>query len=117
MGRKLTYTFDETGGHSTLSVEPTGRDSFDNRVEYRWYVNTGTQEFTGDRIRSGCGANVDLPDALASLFSFLIAFAEARQHGSPQSDGWDLFPDGLAEWATLLSDELTMAQLEIDANR
>lgn len=118
MGRKLTYTFDETGDYSTVSVEPIGHDSFDGRTEYRWTVTIGQdvrESHSGKDIGGPHGE--PLAHALGSVFSFLIAFAEARQSGTCQSYNWNLFPDALAEWATLMSDELTMAQLEIVGER
>jgi hypothetical protein len=114
VGRKLTYTFDESGDHSTISVEPIGRDPFDWRIQYRWTVTVGnpvSQQWSGDEQRGP--EPCDLPKALSATMSFLSAFAESRTGGKPNSENWDLYPDSMAEWAMAMSDEITMAQVEI----
>lgn len=111
MGRKLTYTFDERGDHSTISVEPIGRDPFDWRIQYRWTVTHGQQQWSGDEQRGP--EPCDLPKALSATMSFLSAFAESRACGDPSSENWDLYPDSMAEWAMDMDYEITLAQMEI----
>jgi hypothetical protein len=114
MGRKLTYTFDETGDYSSVSVEPIGRDPFDWRIQYRWTVTVGQdacQSWSGDDQRGP--EHGSLPDALSATMSFLAAFAESRAYGNVMSEHWDLYPAEMADWAITMSDELTMARMEI----
>ena len=89
-------------GDATVSLDIAGQDG-DGRTAYRWFVDFDDgREFTGDDIKSGCqGGN--LADGLASLCSFLTAFANAHEHmwrwPGCESDCGDLFPADLADWA------------------
>lgn len=102
---KLTVTMDDDNG--AASVEHIGTDG--EREQYRWALYDGpTIVATGDDLRSGSGAYVDLPGMLATLASFVGAFAESRSYGDPDSENWTLFPDAAAEWADAYADDLYM---------
>lgn len=47
------------------------------------------------------------------MMDFLAAFGESRAHGKTTSESWHTYPDGLADWAIAMQDELTMARMEI----
>jgi hypothetical protein len=109
----LIYRFAD--GNGEVEIQWVGFDGIEKRHTYQWTVRPGNgAEFTGADLRSGSGDPFNLSRTLGSLLSFLGAFAEARQYGSPQSDNWHSFPTGLAAWAVVMPDELTMAQQEIE---
>lgn len=91
----------EVGG-AFISIEYAGRQDRRGANEFRWYIDLGANEFTGDDLSDWEG----LQGMLSSLLSFLGAFAEAQ--GYPDSENRDLFPEGLAEWAQQNSDEIGM---------
>ena len=55
---------------------------------------------------------------VVALMALLQKFAEAHRPGSERYDGdnSDLFPVELGEWAYLNSDEISMAQIEVEEN-
>lgn len=79
---------------------------------YRWTISVGGETVaTGADLRSGCTTQdrpAPLAEMLESLCSFLGAFTEARQYGTPESDNWTLFPDAVADVAGAYADELAM---------
>ena len=112
-GSALTYRFAEGGGY--VSVAWASHDYVERRDTYRWTVTTLDHvEWSGEDLRGGTGEAVDLPAMLASLLSFLGAFAEARQYGTEESDNWGLFPDGLSEWAVAVGDGFALAAEELE---
>lgn len=86
-----------------------------HRVRYRWWVDFADgQEFYGDDLSTGC--NHGLQHALESLLSFMAACGEAYHYTMStgrESDNLDLFPEGMREWCYLNSDELSMAECEL----
>jgi hypothetical protein len=90
--------------------------SRDGRARYRYTImQPGRDDVVGQNLRSGVGGG-SLVRGFESLLAFLVAFAEARRYGRGGSDGWDLFPDELAEFAVRYSDEFGMLQYEIENN-
>ena len=99
-------------GGGTISITYSDREGEGGRTRYRWFVDLDNgSEFTGDDLQSGCQGG-SLQEGLVSLLSFLGAFAEAQRY--PDSENADLFPSGLAEWATANSDEISMLESEIE---
>lgn len=98
-------------GEATISIERDG-ETRDNRDRFRWYVDIGTEEYTGNDLHSGVGGCL-IQSALESLLSFLGAFAESWQYSGADGEHADLFPSGLADWAMSNSDEIGMAQIEL----
>jgi len=104
-------------GQAEIALERAGRTA-DGRDRFRWHVDLwpvdhGRMEFDGMDLCSGVGGG-SLQSTFGSLLSFLSAFAEARNE---DSDCWDLFPEGLREWARLNSDELGRLSMEIEETK
>jgi hypothetical protein len=100
-------------GQAEIALKRAGRTA-DGRDRFQWHIDLwpvdhGCMEFTARDLRSGVGGG-SLQSTFASLLTFLSAFAEARDENS---DCWDLFPEGLREWAQLNSDKLEMLSMEI----
>jgi len=93
-------------------------DARDNaRQGYQWHIDLADgREFSGDDLASGCGGG-SLQSGFESLLSFLGAFAESvgyqTRTGHPGENA-DLFPAGLAEWATQNSDEFYLIATELE---
>jgi hypothetical protein len=102
-------------GDATVSID-YGGTTVDGRQQYLWYVDIDGQEFEGDDLASGVGGG-SLQEGLSSLFSFLSAFAESVDYSARtgrDSENADLFPAGLADWASENSDELSMLSIELE---
>jgi len=104
-------------GQAEIALERAGRTA-DGRDRFQWHVDLwpvdhGCMEFTARDLRSGVGG-CGLQEAFGSLLNFLSAFAEARDE---RSDCWDLFPDGMREWAQLHKDEIDMLGCEIEETK
>jgi hypothetical protein len=97
---------------SYVSIERDG-ETRDNRDRFRYYIDYRDSEFSGNDLSSGVGGGA-LQSGLASLFSFLSGFAESRRYGNPDSDGWDLFPDELADWAMDNGDMFSLLSCELE---
>ena len=105
-------------GGAWVSICYAGRPGDDGRTRYRWHIDIAGQEYTDDYLQSGCQGG-SLQEGLESLLSFLGAFAEAidyQQRTGRESDNSDLFPEGLAEWASQNAEELAMLELELVEN-
>lgn len=91
----------------------------DGRVRYRWFIDIGDNEYSGDDIRSGCQGGT-LQSGLESLLAFLGASAESYAYDIRRGgDGFsgensDLFPRLVVEWAYQNSDELSMLACELE---
>lgn len=102
-------------GEATLSIE-YGETTPDDRQGYIYHVDLPGYEYTGSDLASGVGGG-SLQEGLASLLSFLGAFAESVQYAAGEDNGpenIDLFPEELQEWATENSDELSMTVYELE---
>ncbi len=97
-------------GDAIISIEYKGV-TYDGRMEYRWYVDIGILEVSGDDLSSRGGS---LQEGLESLLAFLGAFAESWQYAGENGENSNLFPATLAEWAMLNSDEIGMLQIELE---
>ena len=87
-------------GDSFISIEYSERKADEGRARYRYYIDTPAFEHVNDDLQSGYGGG-SLQEGLDSLLSFL-------QSG-------DAFDDKqVAEWAQENSEELSMAQLELE---
>ena len=100
-----------------ISIEYRGVTQ-DHRTRYQWHIDgIGKKSFSGTDLNSGCGGG-SLQEGLTSLLSFLTAAAEGFQfeerNPGLSSDNADAFPKPVVEWAAQHSDELSMAQLEIE---
>lgn len=102
-------------GSLTISIAFNDKD-LDGRVNYRYWIDSDDgQEFYGEDLSSGIGGG-SLQDGLESLLSFMGAAAEAyayEQRGR-KSDNGELFPAWLMEACYVNSDELQMAQCELE---
>ena len=107
-------------GEATISIKYAHVTS-DGRQAYRWFIDNGNghrQDFQGDKLCSGVGGG-SLQEGLESLLSFLGAFAEAiayQERSGQESENADLFPAGLADWATANSDEISSLEYELQDN-
>ena len=122
----------EIGG-ATISIE-YAHVTLTGQQAYRWFIDNiecpvmqagyygvkqnYRQDFQGDDLRSGVGGG-SLQEGLASLFSFLGAFAEAHAYQDrvgQECENADLFPHGLKEWAVANADEISMLVCELEEN-
>ena len=105
-------------GWVTISYSP--RPGREGRTRYKYtIIRKDAPDITGDDQQSGCqGGN--LREGLESLLSFLGAFASANNPGYAdmgRDENDDLFPKELGEWAYLNSDEIGMAQCEVEETK
>jgi hypothetical protein len=87
-------------------------DRFDGeRCQYSYVIrdHEGIELASGDDLRSGSGAEPNLSEMLAALLDFLGAAAESY----PDGDNADMFPPAATQWAHYISDELTMAKVDL----
>jgi hypothetical protein len=85
------------------------------RQRYQYEITTPDWQYVDNDIRSGCGADVDEPDMLRTLFSFLSACAESRQYvtrNGGTAENADLFPEHVGQWAEENSDEISMLSID-----
>lgn len=104
-------------GAACVSIEYSPLPGDESRVRYRWHIDLSDgAEFSGDDLQSGCCGG-SLQQGFDSLLSFLGAFAESVGYTARtgrESENADLFPIGLADWATENSDEFAMLQSELE---
>ena len=91
--------------NSAVHVRRLVRSPRGTRSQYGYAILNESEELIDVGTDSGPRA------MLASLCGFLGAFAEARDE---YSDNWSLFGDHVREWAQSHSDELTIAQRELE---
>ena len=106
------------GADSWVTISYSSRPGSDGRTRCRWTVmRHGLPDVIGHDLQSGCGGG-NLRRGLVDLLCFLGAFAEAHRPGRTkyEGDNSELFPEELAEWAYLNSDEISMAQIEVEEN-
>jgi hypothetical protein len=101
----------EVAGLGTFHVLALPRDRT-GRVPYRWLIEdgNGNELESGEDLRSGVGDPVDYPRIMATLLSFLSAAGESY----PDGENVGSFLEDTALWASLNSDEIALAGLEID---
>lgn len=102
----------------TISAEEIGSigvkfDRWDgSRAQYAWRIEVGDHAWAGTDLRMGDSSTLSCAEALASLLTFLSAFAESVAHTMRtgiDGDNLDLFPHGLRDWAYAVgSDEFAM---------
>jgi hypothetical protein len=95
-------------GKAFISIEYAGV-SPDRRWIYRYHIDRGSREFTGEDLKSGVGGG-SIQQGLTSLLSFLTAAAEGGENA-------DLFPPEIVEWAAENRDELSCLEIELEENR
>ncbi len=106
-------------GDTEISIEYADRAGREGRTRYRYYIDGPWGGMTADDIQSGCQGG-SIREGLSSLLSFLSAAGEALRyedaHGcEPGEDSnADLFPRNVTEFAAQYSDEISMAQLELE---
>lgn len=112
---------DTTYGHAIagvgmLTIVRFGRRTDDNRASFAWSIADahGQPLGMGHDLNSGVSQNPSAREMMPSLLGFLGACAESRKYGSPESENWNLFADPIAEWAAQNSDELVLAELELE---
>lgn len=126
-------TAEVSGAYGMLRVHRIPDMTSDGRYTYQWWIidvdatpeviapeqgalfdlpapqpTADTLLAAGCDIHTGVGYDRGPREALETLGSFVSAFAESRQYGSPASDNWDTFPDHLAEWAQTHDDTVWM---------
>jgi hypothetical protein len=102
-------------GKSFVSIE-YGDESSDGRQGYVVHIDGDGFEHTFDDLKSGCQGG-DLRNGLASAMGFLGAAGESygyTMRTGHASDNADMFPAHVNEWAYQNSDEISMAEIEID---
>jgi hypothetical protein len=103
----------EIGG-ATISIEYAHRLS-DYQQRFRWYIDGANEtglEFQSDELIAGAGTG-SLQEGLESLLGFLGAFADAVGFEGEEEENADLFPAGLADWATANADEISSLECEL----
>ena len=97
-----------------VNLQFTGRDD-DGRMETELIIETDDGEiYNGVGPSSGCWADPDIADMMASTLDFLCAEAERYRYGTDDGEG-RLFNDRTAEWAYHWDDELMMLRDELEA--
>lgn len=89
-----TLTITEPSHALTVSVTYDRTDAYDGKHQFAYVIEADGVTVKGDDLRC---PRESLGEALASLLTFLGAYAEAVRY--PDSDNRDLFPAELAPWA------------------
>jgi hypothetical protein len=99
----------EIGG-AVITVSYSERLGDNGRDRYAWSIQLADgRRFENDDLQSGCGGG-NLVQGMASLLSFLSAFAESWHYSGSEGENADLFPEELAPWAIENSDEFSIAE-------
>ncbi len=108
-------------GNGTISIDYSKRRADENRIRYQYYIDIpDCPEFTADDIQSGnpvANSPRGLQQGLESILAFLGACAESygyKLRTGREGENLDLFPQHIAEWAYQYSDEISIAQLELE---
>lgn len=99
-------------GNGTISMEYDGQTS-DGRIRYRYHIDLPDFEWSRNDLRSGVGSG-NLQQGFSSLLSFLSAAAESYSRHGMEGENAEMFPEKVCEWAEQNSDELCLAQLQMD---
>jgi hypothetical protein len=110
----------------TISTEEIGSigvrfDRWDgSRAQYAWRIEVDDQVYADTDLRMGDSPTLNYADALASLLTFLGAFAESVEYTMRtgiDGDNMGLFPPGLREWAYAVgSDQFAMLADDLSDN-
>lgn len=103
-------------GDAWIQIEYGGATP-DGRISYHYVIDAGDRSHEARNLKSGVGGG-DLVDGLETLLVFLGAAADAYRYemDGGESENSDLFPAWIGEWAYQHSDEIQLAQLEIEEN-
>ena len=96
---------------AALKLEGVGQLEVSESGRWRIEDSTGAELDSGADLCCPC-AN-DYGNIMASLLGFLGAAAEAYRYG-PSSENFDLFSPAAMEWAYMNSEELFMAEYELE---
>jgi len=112
-----------TIGGATISIEPNGDYSADNREVWTWYVDLADgAEFSASDLKTGCGASATAQEMMETLLTFMGACAESIKYHTPRPMATDddsamsLFPAGMHAWLTANSDAIDMMCLDLEEN-
>jgi len=106
----------QIGKDSWVTIKYAKRPGREHRTRYRWTVlRSGQDAVTGDDLQSGCGKG-SLQKGMSDLLCFLSSFAEAWRPGREkyEGDNSELFPTELGWWTYHNSEEISMAQMEVE---
>lgn len=102
-------------GDLTISTEPTDQTNSNGKPTWRYAIDGANgKEYEGDDL-AGWG---DASAMLATLCAFLGAAAESYAYNGlamEQDTCTDMFPQWVCERAHALSDELSMAELDLES--
>lgn len=109
-------------GDAWVTVDYSPRPGRESRVRFRCTILLpGGGEYTDEELQSGsCGVGASLREGLASFLCFLsaaaesVAYCECTRREPDGDDNASLFPAHIVEWARQHSDEITLAQLELE---
>lgn len=91
-----------------------GETKVRSRTRYEWTIDLPSgKSFTASDLQSGCDGG-SLTEGFLSFLSFLSACAESYARRGIDGENADLFPVQVAEWAATYSDEIAMAQIELE---
>lgn len=102
-------------GDAELSISYSDSAGDSGRVRYCWHWDCEGKHYYGNDLQSGCNGG-NLREGIASLLSFLGAFAESWRYRGSEGENADLFPADMATWAMANSDELGMLSFELEEN-
>ena len=88
------------------------------RTRFRYCIDTPSGEYEADDLQSGCYGG-SLQEGLETLLSFLLSAAEGygyRLAHPERSADDEPFPEWVAEWAHLHSDELESLWMDLEDN-
>lgn len=107
------------GKGAWISLEHSPLPGRNGGVRYRYFIDIGDKEFSGEDLFGACGGS--LQEGFGTLLACLAAAAESyaesyayRQRTGRVGDNEDLFPPEVVEWAYQNSDELGMLSCDIE---
>jgi hypothetical protein len=93
-------------GEGFISLEPTERRGEFGKPVWKWYIDIPAGEFEGDDLMGWSDHRGMMGD--------LIAFLESAADGYPYTEGEELFPKPVVEWAKENADDLYFLREEIE---
>lgn len=97
-------------GGATIQLEYAGTGE---RQRYKFTIDLPDgSEHTGDDLYSGCQGG-DLQEGFESLLSFLSACGDSWRHCGRHGENSGMFPQAVAEWAAMYTDELGLLADEL----
>ncbi len=94
----------------TISIEDTGHYTADNRAIFEWTVVLDHKIYNEADLKSGCWSRPTETEMLETLLAFLGAAAESYRYAGMEGENSNLFPEPVAKWASENSDEISVAQ-------